>query len=117
MPLPRHKLACLGEQQVQRRPAVPRESQGVWPAASALVSPRGLGFVSVLRAAPSLARCEPPWGPEKAEVFGAAVGAECVPFPLTPGCLAVCDELLQATTAGIRLPQASLLHPLRGSIG
>lgn len=36
---------------------------------------------------------------------------------LTPPCVAVCDQLLQAPAAGIRLPQASFLHPLCRSVG
>lgn len=37
--------------------------------------------------------------------------------PLTPLCIAVCDQLLPAPTPRIRLPQASVLHPLCGSVG
>ncbi|XP_078193354.1 ubiquitin-protein ligase E3B isoform X6 [Callithrix jacchus] len=37
--------------------------------------------------------------------------------PLTLPRVAVRDQLLQATAPGIRLPQASLLHPLCGSVG
>lgn len=41
---------------------------------------------------------------------------EPAPSPLTLLCVAVCDQLLQAPTPGIRLPQASLLHPLCGGV-
>lgn len=36
--------------------------------------------------------------------------------PLTPPCIAVCDQLLPAPAPRIRLPQASVLHPLCGSV-
>lgn len=36
--------------------------------------------------------------------------------PLNLPCVAVCDQLLQASAPRIRLPQASLLHPLCGSV-
>lgn len=37
------------------------------------------------------------------------------PSPTLP-CVAVCDQLLQAPSPGIRLPQASFLHPLCRSV-
>lgn len=48
-----------------------------------------------------------------------AHGGNCPPLD-TPSllcCLSVCYQLLPAATPGLRLPQAPLLHPVRGSVG